>query len=63
MSALMAQQPVLGMLQLFVFTHYYQHPEALKALGQPGGPPFPGGHAIEPTDPALLAKLAARRRR
>jgi len=62
LSAMMAQQPVLGMLQLLVFTQYYQHPTALQALGQRGGAPFPEGHTIEPTDPALLAKLAARRR-
>lgn len=62
LSALMPQQPVLGMFQMFVFTNYYQHPTALQALGLPGGPPFPTGHKIEPTDAALLAKLAARQR-
>jgi len=62
LTALMPQQPVLGMFQMFVFTNYYQHPTALKGLGLPGRPPFPEGHSIEPTDASLLAKLATRRR-
>jgi hypothetical protein len=62
LSAVIAQQPALGMLQLFVFTQYYQHPMVLQALGQPAGAPFPEGNEIEPTDPELLAKLTSRRR-
>jgi len=62
LTEVMAQQPVLGMLQLFVFTQYYQHPTALQGLRLPGGAPFPKGHTIQPTDPELLAKLGARRR-
>ncbi len=62
LAAVMAQQPALGMLQLFVFMQYYQHPTALQALGQTGRAPFPEGHTIEPTDPELLAKLTTRRR-
>jgi len=62
LTELMAQQPALGMLQLFVFTQYYQHPTALQGLGLPCGAPFPRGHKIQPTDPELLAKLDARRR-
>ena len=61
-AALLPQQPVLGMFQMFVFTNYYQHPIALKGLGLPGGAPFPNGYKIEPTDASLLAKLTARQR-
>jgi hypothetical protein len=63
LSALMPQQPVLGMVQFFVVTSYYQHPTVLEALGQPARPPFPKGYEIEPTDTSLLAKLATRQRK
>lgn len=63
LKATLKQHPVLGMFQMGVFAAYYQQPGAREGLGLPGGPPFPGGQEIEPTDPELLAKLEARRRR
>ncbi|MDD9941901.1 MAG: hypothetical protein OXU20_12725 [Myxococcales bacterium] len=62
LSSLMDEQPALGIFQLFVFAGYYHNAKVLQALGLPGVPPFPRGHTIEETDPALLSKLASRRR-
>ena len=57
---LMAAQPVLGMLMLFVFASYYQQPSVRAALGLPTEPPFPKGHEIQATEASLLSKLRAR---
>lgn len=52
---------MMGLLR-YLYPAYYQHPKALSGIGAPARPPFPEGYAVEPTDPALLGKLQARRR-
>ena len=46
----------------YLYPLYYQHPRVLEGLGEPPRPPFPEGYEVEPTDPALLAKLRPRQR-
>lgn len=45
-----------------LYQAYYQHPRVIGALGLPARTPFPEGYALEPTDPALMESLLARRR-
>jgi hypothetical protein len=46
------------------YSLYYTHPSVAAVLarvtGYRAGPPQPGGHALAPSDPALLAVPAAR---
>lgn len=58
----LAANPMLMMgLLRHTYPAYYQHPRVLEAIGEPPRPPFPDGFSVEPTDPALLGKLEARR--
>ncbi len=52
---------ILGILR-YLYPAYYQHPQVLEGIGEPGRPPFPKGFGVDPTDPELLAKLQARRK-
>lgn len=52
---------MMGLLR-HVYPAYYAHPRVLPAIGEPPRPPFPDGFEVEPIDPALLAKLEARRK-
>ena len=59
----LAAHPMLMLgMGFHVYPAYYQHPRVLEGLGAPGRTPFPEGYDLEPTDPALLEKLLARRR-
>jgi hypothetical protein len=62
-GALLSAHPFLMMgLLRYVCPAYYQHPQVLKGIGAEPRPPFPKGFAVEPTDPALMEKLQARRK-
>ena len=52
---------MMGLLR-YVYPAYYQHPDVLRGIGEEARPPFPQGFTVEPTDPALLEKLEARRK-
>jgi hypothetical protein len=52
---------MMGLLR-YVYPAYYGHPQVLKGIGEVTRPPFPEGFEVEPTDPALLEKLQARRK-
>jgi hypothetical protein len=52
---------MLGLLR-HVYPAYYAHPQVLAGIGEPPRPPFPEGFEVEPTDPALLEELQARRK-
>ena len=63
LEAQLAAHPVLIMgLMRYLYPAYYQHPRVLDNIGEPPRPPFPEGFSVEPTDPALLEKLQARRK-
>jgi len=62
LGEVVATQPVIGMMMLFLLGAYYQHPRVLEALGQPTGAPFPKGYQIQATSASLLSKLEARKR-
>ena len=53
-----------GTLVVAAYSAYYTHPEVLTAVeaatGYKAGPPQPGGYALTPFDPAVLAVPAAR---
>ncbi len=51
---------MMGLLR-YVYPAYYAHPQVLKGIGEVTRPPFPEGFEVEPTDPALLERLQARR--
>jgi hypothetical protein len=58
-----AANPMLPMgLLRHLYPAYYALPQVLKAIGDPPRPPFPEGYQADPTDPALLAKLEARKK-
>jgi hypothetical protein len=46
-----------------VYPAYYAEARVLAGIGEAARPPFPEGFEVEPTDPALLAALAARAKR
>jgi hypothetical protein len=52
---------MMGFLR-HVYPAYYANPLVLAGIGDPPRPAFPEGFDVEPTDPALLALLAARAR-
>jgi hypothetical protein len=43
-----------------VYSAYYQQAAVVEALGLPHRPPFPEGHALDPTDPARLDSMRQR---
>lgn len=63
-EAQVAAHPMLMVgVMLHLYQAYYQHPQVLEGLGEPARAPFPEGYTLEETDPQLLEKLRARRRR
>ncbi len=62
-EGLLAAHPVLMMgLLRYLYPAYYAHPLVLAGIGEAARPPFPEGFEVEPTDPALLERLEARRK-
>jgi hypothetical protein len=53
---------MVGLLR-YVYPAYYQHARVLEAIGEPPRPPFPEGFDVEATDPELMERLLARRRK
>jgi hypothetical protein len=47
-------------LLVHAYSGYYSAPEIIRLLGIEVRPPQPHGHAIEPFDPGLLARVRAR---
>jgi hypothetical protein len=65
LAAIEATHPeAFGALVLAAYSLYYTHPTVAAVLeagtGYRAGPPQPGGHALAPFDPELLAIPAAR---
>jgi hypothetical protein len=65
LQAIEAAEPLLfDRLVVGAYSLYYTHPAVAEVLaretGYRAGPPQPGGHALAPFDPAMLAVPAAR---
>jgi hypothetical protein len=59
-----AEPQLFDRLVVGAYSLYYTHPSVAEVLarttGYRAGPPQPGGHALAPFDPAMLAVPAAR---